>query len=674
MAEPTMDDIERAQAAWASAQQPPPVAQTDDQQGNAYSRFMQQPVPERQVQQDNAYSKFMPPPPAPDASEYGWMMSNPDVPLDFARVAGHSATFGLDDRLRGLYSQLTGGKGYSAATDEAAAATAAAQQRLGPGGEFAAAATGAMLPGVALPKLGVTLFREGLPLASRVWRGIAEGAGYGAAQGAGQTYSGNPEDYAVSAGKGAGMGAVLGGVAPVVGQTLGSGYRWLANKGWGKDAVPQVIADAANADISGLRNLPPGGMLPDAGPSMQGVAQGAVTGTGGEGRTALVTALENRDAGAGQRIQGTVDALYGPAPVPSRLEAGVRQQMANMGPAYDAVLNQAKAVDTEPAANWLQTQITNERGQAQSALKQVRGMLDIPDNPGVLDPHPRALQATRSTVGGMLDDQGYDPNTKRVLKNAYDMLSNELQTKVPGIRELDSQYAELGAQQRALQPDSPGATIFGSGRQSVIRPAELAQTMQEAAQPKGVNVGPSAEPFRLQDAARAELDRIVGTSGNDLNALERTLGKPEDWNAQKLGVMFGKDKADALMNVINRERTFRDTYQNIVQGSQTAQRTAAKEALDTGGANVPTNLTLTGIAANMGKNALSIFQQDASNATRDRIARWMATQNPAEQQAIIDRLLNASAARDRRQSIVQNLVQRGIIGGGAAYAPSLFNR
>ena len=69
------------------------------------------------------------------------------------------------------------------------------------------------------------------------------------------------------------------------------------------------------------------------------------------------------------------------------------------------------------------------------------------------------------------------------------------------------------------------------------------------------------------------------------------LGQPQDWNAQKLAVVFGRDKADRLMSVLERERGFRQTYQDVVQGSQTAQRTAAKESLEAGAGKIPVNLT-----------------------------------------------------------------------------------
>ena len=132
----------------------------------------------------------------------------------------------------------------------------------------------------------------------------------------------------------------------------------------------------------------------------------------------------------------------------------MRERMGGLSPAYEQALNNATAVDTAPVALWLEGQIGNSRGPAQSALAQVRQMLDITGNPGTLDPHPRVLQQARTAVRGMLETEE-NPATAAALQNTEWRLTRELQDKVPGIRELDSQYAELGSQERAIQPSQP---------------------------------------------------------------------------------------------------------------------------------------------------------------------------------------------------------------------------
>ena len=586
---------------------------------------------------------------------------------DLSRQAGNTATFDNLDRLRGAIRTIGTDKTYSQGVDESVAESKAARERLGPFMSGTATAVGGMAPVMGMARAGATLMRAGAPLWERIAAGATEGSLYGGAQGAGSTYTEKPEDYAKNAGMGSIIGGTIGGVAPLVGTVAGSAYRGLANRGW-FGGPPGALVNAAEADAASLRNIPSTmhGMLPDAGPSMQGVAQGATLGTGGPGKTALETNLTNRNAQAGQRITSDIDQTFGPAPTPSYVEAGVRDRMGGLGPAYESALNNARAVDTAPVALWLEGQIGNSRGPAQSALQSVRQMLDITNNPGTLDPHPRVLQQARTAVRGMLEIEE-NPAVAQSLQNTERRLTRELQDKVPGIRELDSQYAELGSQERAIQPSSQGARIFQTDRENVARPVEMQDTMTEAAQPKGVNIGPSAEPLRLREATRAELDRIVGTNKNDLAALERILGQPQDWNAQKLAITFGPERAQQLRDILARERMFADTYQNVVKGPQTGTRLAAKEQLDAGEGKIPVGASLTGTLGRGAQELVNIFRTDAQGATRDRIARMMAEQDPQRQREIIDRLLSTADTRGRRQSIVRDLVTRGMIGGGSTF-------
>jgi DNA topoisomerase VI subunit B len=266
-------------------------------------------------------------------------------------------------------------------------------------------------------------------------------------------------------------------------------------------------------------------------------------------------------------------------------------------------------------------------------------MLDIPTNPGNLDPHPRALQAAREAVRGMMQAEE-NPSVRGQLEHVYRRMTQELQAKVPGIRQIDSQYAELGAQERAAQTGSQGSRIFQTDRENVVRPTEAQRIMTETAQPKGSNVGPSAEPFRFREATRNELDRIVGTNRHDLAALERILGQPQDWNSQKLATVFGADRAAALRAVLERERTFANTFQDVVIGVQ-----AAGQALRSG----------------------------ASASNRDRIAALMATQDPVELQRLVQQILATNPGRDTTQRATREAIAR-MMSGAPALAPQFTNR
>lgn len=592
--------------------------------------------------------------------------------LRLGQLGGNSFLFGMGNRLIAAERALTGKEGYSDTLKRLAAEDEATREKYpwtSKGVELAAG----IGQGAALAGRGLIGAGQGLGLAGRAGVGALEGGALGALQGAGTTYSGIPADYVHNAGMGGILGAGIGAAAPVIGQVGGAAYRAAADRGF-FGGIPRVLADAGQADAAGLRNLPniPGAMLPDAGPSMVGTAQGARTGAGGPGKTALTDALTTRNTAQGQRITGDIDRTFGPAPVPSQIEAGIRDNMGNMGPLYEAALNNARAIDNTALARAIETQIVNTRGDAQAALRQVRSMLDIPTNPGHLDPHPRAMQATREAVRGMMAATD-DPTTRGALENVYRQLTREMQAKIPGIRQLDAQYAELGTQQRALQPDSPGAAMFDTGRQSVQRPAELAATLEQAGRSKGEAIGPSAERFRMTQAARAELDRIVGTNRHDLAALERVLGQPQDYNAEKLAIMFGPERARALRAVMDRERTFANTYQDVVKGPQTADRLLAAKALDASEGKIPLDITLTGLATRGLQEAARAATKNASASNRERIAALMATQDPAELQRLVQQILAANPQRNATQSVVRNAIARAI-SGGTALAPSITNQ
>jgi hypothetical protein len=606
------------------------------------------------------------------AETVGDYIPGPQGVSDFVRTGSNAATYGQYDRVRAAGEVLTGGApSYAEALQDKVARSQAARERLGPFMAGTADAVGGLVTGSTLAKAGGmatgAIVNAARPLWQRIGIGALEGGAHGAAQATGHTYSDKPYDYFAPAVTGFGLGSVLGGAAPVAGAVGGAASK-ASNR-----LFPAELSKAADADRAGLYAMlrgenGPRSMLPDAGPSMLGTAQGSVPGTSGPGKTSLVRNLQERDRTSPATVAGEVDRIYGPAPTPSYVEEGVRGRMQELSPAYNRALDNARAVDPNPAALWIEGEIGRARGQAQGVLREIRGMLDIPTNPGTLDPHPRGMQSTRETVRGMQANQSYDPNTQRVLERVEAMLTRELQAKVPGIRELDSQYAELGAQERAVQHTSPGGRIFKTDQPGVIRPTELQDVVTEAAQPKGVNVGPSAEPIRLREAARAEVDRIIGTKKNDLLALEQVLANPQDYNSQKLAIMFGQERADALATVLRNERVQRDTFQKVVEGSQTAARMEAAKAQEASSGKLPGQATGYGRLEQAAQWGFNKLREHSADTTRDRIASIMATTDRAELQRIIPQLLASEPDKRARAAIVDQLISQGVLAGGAGLA------
>ena len=401
---------------------------------------------------------------------------------------------------------------------------------------------------------GLTLIRPGMSLGPAMVAGAAEGGLYGAAQGAGNTYTGKLPDYLVNAGYGGALGSVLGPPAVAIGRGVAAAGR--------RGELPRQLEDAAVADREGIARLPqygPEGMLVDAGPSMRGVGQGAALGAGEQAGN-LKSMLRTRDEGTVQRITEALDRNLGADPVPSVVQRQIRADQQALGPAYNEAFREARAVDSRPIAEHIDV-LLHERMGNPAILREVRGLLDVPNNPGTLDPYPRTLQSVRERIDLLMGGGELDNGSRAALTQLRQHITEELHAKVPGIVDLDRQFAELARQREALDR---GGQIFGAGREAV-RPVEVAQTINAPTA--------SAQQFqRLQQGARGELERIVGTNVNDLLKLEKVIGEPQDWNAQKLTMLFGPERSDRMMRVLDANREFRRNFQNIVQGSQTAQR------------------------------------------------------------------------------------------------------
>ena len=589
--------------------------------------------------------------PVQASMSYGDQMSRVGAAIDKGvRLAANGATFGLADKFAGGMDALTGRAPSYDAGVRAQRAETEAIRAANPGAAAVAEAAGGLATGSGLVKSGVTLAGRGATMLGRVLGYGTEGAAYGAAHGAGNTYSQRIADYIEAAKNGATTGALIGGGLPVVGSAAGGLYRtgaaFLGPRVEGASrGASALLRASAQADEAGLRALPqmgPDAMLVDAGPAMLGLGQGAGTGTG-PGRTVLANALRERDARTGQRLAEALDTSLGPAPIPSRVEANLNGSRALVGQEYEQVLANARPADMRALGQQLDTLAEVERGPAQRAARQVRDMLG-----GALhQSEPAVLLNTRQAIDGMIAGE-VDPNTIRVLTQARAAVDDGLAQAVPGIKAVDAQIAELSRQSAALQR---GSQVLDTGK-TAVRPVELADEIAQGALPQGQMIGPSAAPVRLREGTRAEIDRLVGTNVNDLNALERKIGTPQDWNSQKLETIFGEGPVANVAKALMDNRRFRQSYQDIVQNSQTAQRLSSARAMEgSEGGNVPHDVTLTGVGLKA-LNAVAKAISGASNArTKDEIGQILAQQGPAVQRVARALLESARTTGENARAI-----------------------
>jgi hypothetical protein len=373
-----------------------------------------------------------------------------------------------------------------------------------------------------------------------------------------------------------------------------------------RSVVRAIKSDGiAPGDIPGkLAELGPDAVIADLGRNTQ-MLSSAVATMPGAGQSTVVDALTKRKAAAPDRLRGALDENLGQALVPGDVQAGLKASQRGLSPEYEAVLANAKPVDTSALAATLEQQIPGLRGEAQKAAKNVRDMLNktggepVTDpaaiiaaetdpatrrelvrkhlagepltTPAPLDTDARTLLATRQAIDGMVGST-QDSNVQRVLGAARKSVDATLGEAVPGIKDVDAKYANLAKTSEAFDR---GQRVLGSGRETP-RPTELQAEVDKANAPT-MEYGPSDQAFALKQGARAEIERIVGTNLNDRAALNSLLKGEGDWNYSRLSTLFGKDRTDAIYKVLDNEHRMANTENMALAGSKTAAVQAAQK-------------------------------------------------------------------------------------------------
>jgi hypothetical protein len=497
------------------------------------------------------------------------------------------ALLGGAQRLAAGAGSLINGESYSQNLSKAQAVTEASQEAH-PYITAGANVAGGVVNTVPMVMAAPGAFGAGSgPLISRSLASMATGAGLGTADAA--VRSGGDIDASLN---GTMWGAGAGALAPVAGHVIGKGVRAATDavrtsraaraagtSPYALDRLGRAVTrdglDPAMVQAR-LQELGPEGLIADLGPNLQGQAA-ALANMPGRANSVVRDALNTRHAGANGRLSSAIDDTLGRNVIPSQVDDALRSGQEVVGWRYEEVFRNARAADTQPVAEALESQIVNLRGDAQQALKRVRSMLNI-EGTDVIDPHPGALFQTRQAIDGMLAVEA-NPQAVRALAAARQQVDDVLARAAPGIKEVDAQFAELARQREALVR---GQSVLDHGR-TAPRPAELAAEVQEGALPQGRQVGPSAVPLRMSQGARAEIDRILGSNANDIAALNRLIRTDGDWNRTRLTTLFGSDKAERLFGVLDNELTFANTRNFALGNSATAGRQQAISEL--GGAS-----------------------------------------------------------------------------------------
>jgi hypothetical protein len=245
------------------------------------------------------------------------------------------------------------------------------------------------------------------------------------------------------------------------------------------------------------------------------------------------------------------------------------------------------------------------------------------------------------------------------LKHMRGQLNDALEAQVPGYLEANRQSAALARRGQAVDL---GTQYLGSGK-TTPSPSRFADEFGRLE---------PGEKIAFAKGSRGEIDRILGTKANDLQALRGELQGEGGWNTSKLATVHGQPAVDELVGSVNRNLKFRDTYNKVVENSQTAQRREAVNALKpseiSGNDIVMPSSTLPGMGLTLAKRALlkgtnSLLEQSRL-MSRSELAKVLTAQGSER-----DRHVAALADAILRRS--QNAQAAPAIGNRAALAAAL---
>lgn len=540
---------------------------------------------------------------------------------------------GLGDRARALIDSALSGGGYGQHLKDEQGDTAQFSS------DHPIASPVIQTVGGAAAPIGVLgAAAKGTSLGTKSLYGALAGAGLGGAQGGlgSHDWTDVPQtakDTAV----GAGIGGMLGGSLPVAGKAIGAGYNALANaltkpegisRGASRHLIEALSADGPQAVQGQVDRLGPDAMLADTGPAMLGKAQGTSLNSD-EGRSILGNALSSRNEGTNARIMSDTNRALGPAEDPQTVTNAIRARRSEVdSKAYPNALDNAPEVKTANLLTYIDSAIPNSVGMEKKALTNLRDMLTKTERSPLLDAEgfpqydklgnekwqevkvsqndANVLHKVKQELDNVIQyDQpglgipaGALTRQQGTLKSLRGELNAALEDQVPGYAEANRQSAALAKRGEAVDA---GTQYLGSGK-TTPSPDRFAAEFDPLSQ---------GEKIAFAKGSRGNIERVLGTKANDLQALRGELQGEGGWNTAKIATVHGQEAADELASSVDRNLKFRDTYNKVVENSQTAQRQAAARGMKPEPSSeipfINSGSTLTGMTATAGKKALNLI-------------------------------------------------------------------
>jgi hypothetical protein len=467
------------------------------------------------------------------------------------------------------------------------------------GGTMALAPLGATSIGAKI--LGVA---PEIPLLAKPFVSAASGAGLSAADAAARG-----EDPRSAAAVGGGIGAVV----PVVGGIASRGVQATA-KAIGERlgvGVPETLKGvdplalrwartAAKADglseeqiAKKMSELGPQGFVMDYGPNLRGLA-GGVAADIGEGKSLVFGALDARTAAARATVDKALDNTLGPkinVPEYSRHLMATRKAAAD--PEYEAFRNMT--VHPTPELQGIMPRL-----QAAGALDQGLHLMDVEGN-----------QALKPMLLGGPNTQG---RTAVPTAETWDYAKRGLDEVIEASKPWGSSpspnklrvYSDLKSDlMRALEnhPDPRIAQQYAAARQAYAEPTGIMNALRDGQEWRTIHK--DELPYLLKNystleqraflqGVRSDLDDMLMDSARGGTRVRAFFEAPS--NQEKLQTLtrmqaqmenqgsglapaaiekLGRERAEALVQEMERQRTFGATKGRAIDNSETAARTAA---------------------------------------------------------------------------------------------------
>lgn len=413
---------------------------------------------------------------------------------------------------------------------------------------------------------------------TRIAAGGASGAAIGAADAAARD-----ED----AGRAGSLGFAIGAASPIAGRAIGMAAAPAINRlataaqntfGGASRANNALLAavEASGQDIPALRaelarnpNLTLADLSPALREQVVGLAQG------GPQAPAVQAWVNARREAAGGQVREAFDTAIGAAPDPVALREQLAQTaQTNARNAFQPILRNAQPVSLDGLSEGARGRIMQAHERALAPFSpDARAAFSDAER---LHLTQQQLRREADTLGSSA--AGSDRLAAGDVRNLRNEVVNRLDAATGGqFRTAQRQFADDLAVREAFDNGMSALNRVRSGAQGLdARPEALRREWQGMSQPE-------REAYR--EGARTQIAATMDAARNPARAGEAITDA--DFNRQKLAIIFGDDEAGQIMRAVQDSRRMAETNNRVFGGSDTAQRTAARESVRVRGDSAP---------------------------------------------------------------------------------------